>query len=79
MEPARKIYRNKIKSSIEKELGKPFSPSLVVFVPELPKTKNGKIMRRIAKNAFLGIDVGDISNIDKIEVIDEIKKIGKRS
>ncbi len=71
--------KNKIKSSIEKELGKPFSPSLVVFVPELPKTKNGKIMRRIAKNAFLGIDVGDISNIDKIEVIDEIKKIGKRS
>jgi len=71
--------KNKIKNSIEKELGKPFSPSLVVFVPELPKTKNGKIMRRIAKNAFLGNDVGDISNIDKIEVIEKIKKIGKRS
>jgi acetyl-CoA synthetase len=71
--------KNKIKNSIEKELGKPFSPSLVVFVSELPKTKNGKIMRRIAKNAFLGNDVGDISNIDKIEVIEKIKKIGKRS
>ncbi|WP_025778235.1 AMP-binding protein [Brevibacterium sp. VCM10] len=51
--------------------GKGFAPE-VFAVNTLPKTKNGKIMRRIIKARFLGGDVGDISALDPGTPIEDI-------
>jgi len=39
-------------------------PSAIEFVPLLPKTRSGKIMRRVLKAKELGTDPGDISTLD---------------
>lgn len=51
--------------------GKGFAPELVV-VPTLPKTKNGKIMRRLIRSRFLGEPTGDLSALDPTTPIDNI-------
>jgi len=44
-------------------LGPPFRPKAIVFVDELPKTRNMKTMRRVVRAAYLGDDPGDLSSL----------------
>jgi acetyl-CoA synthetase len=45
-------------------LGKPVRPKAVIVVPDLPRTRSGKIMRRVARAAWLGLDPGDLSALE---------------
>jgi len=40
-------------------------PSEIEFVDTLPKTRSGKIMRRVLKAKEMGLDPGDISTLDE--------------
>lgn len=53
-------------------MGTPFRPKAVLFVPELPKTRNLKIMRRVIRAAYLGENPGDLSSLVNPESISEI-------
>jgi acetyl-CoA synthetase len=53
-------------------LGTPFRPKAVLFVPDLPKTRNLKIMRRVIRAAYLGENPGDLSSLVNPESIHEI-------
>jgi acetyl-CoA synthetase len=53
-----------IKDQVLNELGKIAVPSEIDIVPSLPKTRSGKIMRRVLKAKELGQDLGDISTIE---------------
>lgn len=53
-----------IKDQVLKELGKIGVPSEIDIVSSLPKTRSGKIMRRVLKAKELGQDPGDISTIE---------------
>src|SRR5664279_4577764 len=48
------------------ELGKPVRPKAVVGVADLPRTRSGKVMRRVARAAFLGLDHGDLSALENL-------------
>jgi acetyl-CoA synthetase len=65
-----------VSRSIERSLGKPFKPSAVHVVPRLPKTRNGKILRRVIRNVFLGDPPGDLSSIDDMASLDPIRTLG---
>ena len=54
-------------------LGTPFKPRAVLFVPDLPKTRNLKIMRRVIRAAYLGDSPGDVSSLVNPESIEEIR------
>jgi len=54
-----------IKRHIKKEIASMAVPDEIEFVPSLPKTRSGKIMRRVLKAKELGQDVGDLSVLDK--------------
>jgi acetyl-CoA synthetase len=54
-------------------LGTPFKPKAVLFVPDLPKTRNLKIMRRVIRAACLGEPPGDLSSLVNPESIDAIR------
>ncbi|MBD0316267.1 MAG: acetate--CoA ligase [Nitrospiraceae bacterium] len=54
-----------IKDQVKAELGKIAVPSEIEIVPSLPKTRSGKIMRRVLKAKELGQDPGDISTIEE--------------
>jgi acetyl-CoA synthetase len=62
---------------VEGNLGKSFSPKYVICLPSLPKTRNGKIMRRIVRSAFLGNPVGDISNLEDTGIVDLLANLGR--
>ena len=53
-------------------LGKGMAPAAVHLVATLPKTKNGKIMRRAIRARYLGQPVGDLSALDPATPLDSI-------
>ena len=60
---------------VRKEIGPIATPSRIVFVPDLPKTRSGKIMRRIVKALARGeSDVGDISTLANPDAVEAIRK-----
>ena len=56
-----------------KDLGKSFKPDRVIFVKDLPKTRNMKIMRRVIKSCLANQDPGDLSTLLNPESIEEIR------
>jgi len=65
-----------VSRSVERSLGKPFKPAAVHVIPRLPKTRNGKILRRVIRNVFVGDPPGDLSSIDDIASLDAIRRLG---
>jgi uncharacterized protein YjcR len=43
-----------LKASVAHDLGKALAPKEIVFVTDIPKTRNAKVMRRIVRSAYLG-------------------------
>ncbi len=56
------------------EMGKPLAPKAVLFVSDLPKTRNAKVMRRMIRAAYLGQELGDTSSLVNPEAVEEIRK-----
>jgi len=65
-----------VSRSIERSLGKPFKPAAVHVIPRLPKTRNGKILRRVIRNVFLGDPPGDLSSLDDPASLEPIRRLG---
>ena len=61
---------------VSKKIGKVARPKLVFQLSDLPKTRTGKIMRRLLKSKLLGKDLGDISSLENPKILDEIPKLG---
>ena len=55
------------------DLGKSFKPDKIIFVKDLPKTRNMKIMRRVIKSCLTKEDPGDISTLLNPESVEEIR------
>ena len=60
---------------ITQSLGKSFKPKRILFVNDLPKTRNMKIMRRAVKAALTGQSLGDTSSLVNPESLDEISRV----
>ena len=54
-----------LKAHVRHELGPIAVPSEIEFMPTLPKTRSGKIMRRLLKAQELGLDPGDITTLEE--------------
>jgi acetyl-CoA synthetase len=59
--------RTAIRGHARKKLGPAVAPREVVFRKTLPKTRSGKIMRRLLKARELGLPEGDISTLETDE------------
>ncbi|MBN2013565.1 MAG: acetate--CoA ligase [Candidatus Altiarchaeota archaeon] len=66
--------KEELRIHVGKELGAIAKPSTVKFVNDLPKTRSGKIMRRVIKAKVLGEDVGDISTLANPEAVEELDR-----
>jgi acetyl-CoA synthetase len=55
------------------ELGKPVRPKAVIAVSDLPRTRSGKVMRRVARAAYLGLDPGDLSALENPAAVESIE------
>ena len=63
----------KVAKVIETEIGKVARPKSVWIVPDMPKTRSGKIMRRVIAGISNFTDVGDITTLANPEVVEEIR------
>lgn len=66
---------NDVTGAIRQTIGPIASPHKVYIVSDLPKTRSGKIMRRLLRKAITGEDMGDISTLMNPESIESIKKV----
>lgn len=66
--------RHELRLMVANALGKPLAPREILFVSDLPKTRNAKVMRRIIRAAYLGDDPGDISSLVNLEAVEEIRR-----
>jgi acetyl-CoA synthetase len=49
---------------VDRVMGKSLRPKAIHFVDDLPKTRNLKVMRRVARARYLGLDPGDLTALD---------------
>jgi acetyl-CoA synthetase len=64
---------NKVSRTIETEIGKIARPKNVWIVPDMPKTRSGKIMRRVIASISNFADVGDVTTLANPEIVDDIR------
>ncbi|MCQ6281585.1 AMP-binding protein [Bacillus sp. EB600] len=70
-------------SVLEKELlnlilikmGKSMRPKAIHFVSDLPKTKNGKVLRRAIRASYLSTDIGDLSSLENPNALEQIRSL----
>jgi len=72
-----KNIENKVIAQIRKEIGPIALPKKVYSVSDLPKTRSGKIMRRVLKKLLIQEPLGDLSTLANPESIEQIKKVIK--
>jgi 4-alpha-glucanotransferase len=66
-----------LKANVARDLGKALAPRDVLFVGDIPKTRNAKVMRRIARAAYLGEKLGDTSALENPGSLEEIRRAQK--
>jgi acetyl-CoA synthetase len=64
---------NAVIKSIEDTIGKIARPRHVYIVPDMPKTRSGKIMRRVLAAISNGTDVGDVTTLANPEIVEEVR------
>jgi acetyl-CoA synthetase len=65
--------RRSISDAVVEQLGKALRPEAVHVVDELPKTRSGKVMRRVARAAYVGADPGDLSALENPLAVERIR------
>ncbi|GAA3669047.1 acetate--CoA ligase [Arthrobacter ginkgonis] len=64
-----------LREHVSKQIGPIAKPREIVFVPDVPKTRSGKIMRRLLTQLFEGTTLGDTTSLQNEPCIAEIKDI----
>jgi acetyl-CoA synthetase len=63
-----------LRNHVAKKIGPIAKPANIVFTPELPKTRSGKIMRRLLKDVAEQRELGDTTTLADPGVVEEIKE-----
>ncbi len=70
--------REEIKNYVADQIGRIVRPDDVLFVSDLPKTRTGKIVRRLIRTALLDEETGDLSTLDNPPAVDAIRKAHRK-
>jgi acetyl-CoA synthetase len=73
MAPSHAEVAAKVTHTIETMIGKIARPKSVQIVPDMPKTRSGKIMRRVLAAISNDLDVGDITTLANPDVVEQIR------
>jgi acetyl-CoA synthetase len=68
-------FAGELSDLVAEHLGKAFRPARVLFVPELPRTRSAKIVRRAIRATLLGLDAGDLSSLENPSAIEAIEVV----
>lgn len=65
-----------VRQEISRQLGASMRPKTVLFVTDLPKTRNAKIMRRVIRAAYLGLPTGDLTSLENPAAVEQVAALG---
>jgi acetyl-CoA synthetase len=64
-----------VEDAVIREIGPIARPRRIMIVPDMPKTRSGKIMRRVLAAISNNEDAGDISTLANPEIVEEIRQM----
>jgi acetyl-CoA synthetase len=68
---------SELRDHVAQKIGPIAKPANIVFTPELPKTRSGKIMRRLLRDVAENRPLGDTTTLADPTVVEEIRKRGQ--
>jgi acetyl-CoA synthetase len=71
----KKAILEKVTSTIETMIGKIARPKRIHVVPDMPKTRSGKIMRRVLAAIENHMDTGDITTLANPDIVEQIREL----
>ena len=66
------VWETELSDHVARLLGKPLRPARIHALAQIPKTRNGKILRRVVRNAYIGRPMGDLSSMENPRSIEEV-------
>ncbi|NQV96220.1 MAG: acetate--CoA ligase [Acidimicrobiaceae bacterium] len=63
-----------LREHVAKEIGPIAKPKMIFFTPDLPKTRSGKIMRRLLRDVAEGRNIGDTTTLADASVVSELQR-----
>jgi len=73
------VSESDLRNHVAKEIGAIAKPKMIYFTPELPKTRSGKIMRRLLRDVAEGRNLGDTTTLADASVVNELQKRAAQS
>jgi acetyl-CoA synthetase len=71
----KKIIMEKVTAAIETIIGKIARPKRIHIVPDMPKTRSGKIMRRVLAAISNHMDTGDITTLANPDIVEQVRQL----
>ncbi len=65
-----------LRAHVAREISPIARPDEVYFVSRLPKTRSGKIMRRVMRAIEQGAEIGDLSTLEDVSAVEEVRRAG---
>jgi acetyl-CoA synthetase len=72
-QPSDEVARE-LREHVAQVIGKIARPHHIIFTEDLPKTRSGKIMRRLLRDVAEGRDLGDVTTLANAEILTKIKE-----
>ncbi len=64
---------SELREHVAKVIGPIAKPDEIIFTPDLPKTRSGKIMRRLLRDVARGNTLGDVTTLANAEIVEQIR------
>ena len=64
-----------LREHVAKMIGPIARPDEIIFTPDLPKTRSGKIMRRLLRDVARGNTLGDVTTLANAEIVEQIREM----
>jgi acetyl-CoA synthetase len=64
---------SELREHVSKVIGPIAKPDDIIFTPDLPKTRSGKIMRRLLRDVARGNTLGDVTTLANAEIVEQIR------
>jgi acetyl-CoA synthetase len=74
-EPADASLARKLSDAVVAGLGSAFRPNRILFVGDLPRTRNMKILRRVVRAVLIGAPTGDLSSLLNPEAVEALRRL----
>jgi acetyl-CoA synthetase len=62
-----------LREHVSHVIGPIAKPDVIIFTPDLPKTRSGKIMRRLLRDVARGNQLGDVTTLANEEIVEQIR------